>query len=305
MMNTDVTVRVADSREESALAIKAALERMEEIAVKFNALDPRSPLHAFNYQGVPIDDSDILGLIECGLQVSLASEGAFDITVAPLLETRGFYSTSHLPLGGDIKTVLESVGYRHLISKDGQLTKDVPGVRIDLGGIAKGYALMEAVKVLKAHRVTSAMIDAGGDIYVIGKNRGRPWNVGIQDPRGRGIVGSVKVEDLAVMGSGDYERFCIHDGRRDHHIFDPRTGRSTDGVASVTIIHADPVIAQAWAKVPFVLGPQRGLELIEQISGMEVIVILSSGDRLYSKNVRPVMLSVKHVLKDWMLSYKF
>ena len=289
MMNTDVTVRMLGPRKESVSAVKAALNRMAEIAVKFNALDPGSPLYAFNHQGTPVDDVEIIGLIDQALQVSRASEGAFDITVAPLLEARGFYSPQPLPAGRDIKVILKSVGYGHLLFKNGQLVKDAPGVRINLGGIAKGYALIEAVKVLKARGVTSAMIDAGGDIYLVGKNRGRLWGIGIQDPRGAGIVGMVGVEDAAVMSSGDYERFFMQDGCRHHHIFNPATGHSTDGVASVTIIHADPVVAQAWGKVPFVLGAQRGLELIEKIPDMEAIVILSCGDKLYSRNIRPVL----------------
>ncbi len=286
LMDTDVTVAVAGPRVPAAAAARAALARMGEIAVKFNALDPESPLYAFNHRGEPLADPEILGLVAQGLEISRASGGAFDMTVVPLLRLWGFYSTPHVPADREIAAALACVGYRHLGWKDGQLTKDAAGVQIGLGGIAKGYALAEAARVLRENGTAGAIIDAGGDIYALGRHGARCWHVGIRNPAGPGVVGSVRVADTAVMGSGDYERFFIRDGRRYHHILDPHTGSPTDGVAAVTVMGPDPVAAQAWAKVPFVLGHEQGLALMEKVPGMRAVVILSGGDKVASRGMR-------------------
>ncbi len=287
MMDTYVSISATGRHDVVPAAVIAALDRVQQIAVKFSAQDPGSPVYAFNHEGRPLADPEIVALVSRGLQISQASGGAFDMTVEPLAELWGFYTKEpHLPLEKDIHSALQPVGFRHLGLKNGILTRDRPDVRIDLGGIAKGYALVEAVKVLRTFGVTSAMVDAGGDVYVMGRKGLRLWNIGIRQPRTEGIVGYVSVGDTAVMGAGDYERFFIKDGRRYHHIFNPSTGYPTEGVASVTLICDDPVAGQAWGKIPFVLGPQKGLEMLSRIPGMDVIIILSSGERLYSKMMR-------------------
>lgn len=293
LMDTYVAISVPGPAERASSAIDAALDRVAEIDAKFNALNDKSPVYSFNHAGVPIVDEEILSLVRLGLQISRDSQGAFDMTVAPLSELWGFYSKApRLPTGQEVRDTLKVVGSQHLSFREGKLEKDQAGVRIDLGGIAKGYALSEAVRVLKSRGVRSGLVDAGGDIYALGRTGGRQWRVGVRDPRGDCLLGYVPAENMAVMGSGDYERFFIQDGKRYHHIFDPRTGHPTEGVASVTIIYPDPVAAQAWAKIPFVLGPQKGLEMLEKIPGMEAIIILTTGERLYSRGG-------KHALRSW------
>jgi len=289
MMDTYVTIYAVGPKAITSGAIGLALSRMEEIAVKLNSLDPRSPIYAFNHQGSPLTDPEIIDLMRLGLQISKESNGAFDMTVAPLLELWGFYDKSfHIPQEQAIKVCLRKVGYRHLLLSNGILKRDSEGVMIDLGGIAKGYALSQAIKVLKNAGVNSALIDAGGDVYALGKRGRRLWKVGIRNPRGDGILGYVEVEGLAVMGSGDYERFFIKDGKRYHHIFDSRTGYPTDGVASVTLVYQDPVVAQPWAKIPFIMGPKKGLEELGKIPGLEVIIVTTSGKILYSSGLEHI-----------------
>lgn len=291
MMDTYVTITAIGPRQITAKAIDSAFNRMQEIDVKFNPLNPKSPIYAFNHKNEPITDPEIIELIKVGLEVSKESGGAFDITVAPLLELWGFNSKSYyFPQEEEIKNCLKSVGYRHLLIKDGKLTKDNPATAIDLGGIAKGYALAQAASVLKAQGITSALVDAGGDIYTLGNKSGKLWKVGIKSPRTEGIIGYVEVEDLAVLGSGDYERFFIKDSKRYHHIFDPKTGYPTQGVISVTLMYPNPIIAQIWTKIPFVLGAKKGLEMLAQIPNLEAIIITSSGEKLYSAGL-------KHTLK--------
>lgn len=294
MMDTYVTIYCLGPKEITSKAIGLALDRMQEIDVKFNPLNPKSPVYSFNRTGKPVSDPEILGLVQIALKVSRESSGAFDITIAPILELWGFYSKEYrIPGEAEIKDYLANVGYRHLVIEDGKLKKDKAGVMIDLGGIAKGYAISEAVRILKANGVTSALVDAGGDIYALGKKGIRPWKVGIRDPRAEDIIGYVEVEGLAVMGSGDYERFFIKDAKRYHHIFDSKTGYPTEGVTGITIIYTDPILGQAWGKIPFVLGPEKGLKMLQGIAGMEAIVVTDSGEKLFSSGLRHALNTIK------------
>jgi len=293
LMDTYVTIYALGPKQITSKAINSVFNRMQEIDVKFNHLNPKSPVYDFNQKNKSLSDPEIIDLVKIALEISKESGGAFDITVAPLVELWGFYSKEYyLPSRQQIKDCLLNVGYQHLSLEGGKLNKDNAGVMIDLGGIAKGYALSEAVKVLKSQGVNSALIDAGGDVFALGKKGKKQWKVGIKDPRGEGVLGYVEVDDLAVVGSGDYERFFIKDGKRYHHIFNPKTGYSTEGVISVTIIYADPVLAQTLAKIPFVIGAKRGLEMLNKIPGLEVIIITSSGEKLYSSGLKHILNAI-------------
>lgn len=285
MMGTYATVIVLGPKEIAAKAINSAFIRMQEIDVKFNPINPQSQVYTFNKRDQPVTDPEIIGLVRRSLEISKESAGAFDITVAPLSELWGFYAKSlRIPKDKEIKECLRNVGYLHLLFKNGKLNKDNPKVEIDFGGIAKGYALAEAARTLKDNGVTSALIDLGGDVYVLGKKGARPWRVGIKDPRGEDILGYIEAKDQAVASSGDYERFFIEKGKRYHHIFNPVSGYPTEGVAGVTVTHPDPVLAQAWAKIPFVLGAQKGIRELNRIKDMRAVIITASGQILYSEN---------------------
>jgi thiamine biosynthesis lipoprotein len=288
MMDTYVTVYAIGPRRITAGAIDLALDRMQEVDVKFNSHNPKSPVYAFNHEGRPISDPEIVSVAAMALQIARESNGAFDITIAPLLELWGFYGDApHLPQDQEIKACLRRIGFQYLLIKNQELQKTKDDVEIDLGGIAKGYAVGEAVKVLREKGVTSAVIDAGGDVYALGNRGGKPWKVGIKDPRGgEDLLGYLEVEDLAVMGSGDYERFFEKDGKRYHHIFDPKTGYPTEGLRGSTLIYPDPTAADAWNTAIFVLGPEKGLELAEKTPEMEVIMVTKSGEVLYTSGLR-------------------
>ncbi len=287
MMDTYVTIYAVGSEKITSRAIELALDRMQEVDAKFNILNPKSPLYAFNHQGAPIYDKEILSLVRIALQICHESDGAFDITISPLVELWGFYGdSSRLPHEQEIKNCLSKIGYKYLtIIENGRLEKTKDTIRIDLGGIAKGYSVSQAAKVLKAEGVTSALIDAGGDVYALGKKGSKFWNVGIRSPRGEDLLGYMEVEDLAVMGSGDYERFFIKEGKRYHHIFDPKTGYPVEGLTGITVIYSDPIIADAWATALFVMGLEKGLEIVEKIPGMETIMVNASGEILYSSRL--------------------
>ncbi|HAJ56793.1 MAG TPA: hypothetical protein DCL35_03360 [Candidatus Omnitrophica bacterium] len=287
LMDTLVSVYAVGPKQKVSAPLELALKRMREIEAKFSAFDPKSPVYAFNHFGTPITDKEILSVARAALKVSELSDGAFDITTFPLSELWGFASKSpRVPTDDEIRDVLKSVGYKHLVLTEGRLEKDAPGVVIGFGGIAKGYAVGEAVRVLRENGVASALVEAGGHVYALGKRGKNYWKVGIQDPRGEGILGYVEIEDMAVLGSGDYERFFIDKGKRYSHIFDPRTGHPAQGASAVTIIYNDPMLADALAKVPFVLGLEKSRDIIGSIPGMEAIMVAAEGEVTYSPGLK-------------------
>ncbi len=292
MMGTYVTIHVRGPKEAADLAIDAALDRMEEVDDKFNILNPESPLHAFNHEGVPVTDEEILGIVASALEMSRSTDGAFDVSISPLIELWGFYDEApELPERQEVEVCLERVGYEYLILEEGSLRKTREDVRIDLGGIAKGYAVGEGVRVLEEMGVTEALIDAGGDIYALGARDGGPWKVGIRATRGEGLLGYLEVQDTAVMGSGDYERFFVHEGKRYHHIFDPRTGYPAEELSGITVISPDPTMADAWATALFVMGPEKGLKFAEQMPDLDAIMMTTSGEVLYTSGMETELRS--------------
>ncbi|MCP4353715.1 MAG: FAD:protein FMN transferase [Desulfobacterales bacterium] len=295
MMDTFVTISAEGPEKIISRAIELAFDRMQEIDTKFNIHNPKSPVFAFNNRGTPITDPEILDVIRAALEVSRKSDGAFDITISPLIELWGFYGDSpHVPQDSEIKECLGRIGYNNLVIKNGILEKQIDNMRIDLGGIAKGYNIREGARVLKENGVTSALIDAGGDVYAIGRKSDRLWKVGLRNPRGKELMGYVEIEDRAVMGSGDYERFFMNSGKRYHHIFDSKTGYPASGVTSINLFHPDPMLADAWCTAIFVSGHEKGLELVEKMPDMEAVMITVSGDRLYSSGMKD---KIKQILK--------
>jgi len=294
MMDTYVTIYAIGPKEQASRAVDLALNRMQDIDEKFSALNADSPIYAFNHAGIPITDEEVLQVVGHAIETGKATGGAFDITVASLLDLWGFYGDSpRLPDPQEIEGMLAFTGHQHLLLRNGRLEKAMPEIRIDLGGIAKGYSAQQASKVLLEAGISSALIDAGGDVYALGKKGRKYWRVGLRGPKEEELLGFLEVEDLAVMGSGDYERFFMANGVRYHHIIDPRTGYPAQGLSGATLIHPDPVIADAWCTALFVLGPERGLELIEHHPGMEAVLVKASGEKVVSSGLQD---TVKEIL---------
>lgn len=286
LMDTYCTIQIPGDVEVLS-AIEAAFDRMEEVDKHFNVLDSANALYRFNHNAEPITDEEIISLIEIALQVSNESDGAFDITIYPLIERWGFFNDSpSLPDKTEIEKLLQDIGYSNLIIERGRLEKYNKKVQIDLGGIAKGYAINEALKVLKASNIESALIDAGGDIYALGKLDGKPWKIGVRNPRGEGVIGLLEVSDQAVVTSGDYERFFEIDGTKYHHLLDPKTGYPASGLASVTVISSDPVLADAWSTALFIMGKEKGMTLAQKKSDLKTIMITTEGEIISSSDLK-------------------
>lgn len=290
MMDTYVTIFADGPKNITSRAIDHAFGKMQEVATKFDAHNPKSPLYAFNHQATPITDPELLKVIRSALDISQKTEGAFDITVYPLLELWGFYKHSpQMPKEEEIRACLNRIGYQHLLLTDKELKANRENIAIDLGGIAKGYAIAKGIEVLKQEGITSALIDAGGDIYALGTKRGKPWRVGLQHPRKVGLLGYIEVTNTAVMGSGDYRRFFMKKSKRYHHIFNPKTGYPADELSEITVIYPEPALADAWATALFVLGPEKGLKIAEGVDGLEAVMVTSEGKILYSSGLKKLL----------------
>lgn len=259
LMDTFVSVTVIAPRGQADRALDAVFARLEDISRKFNHLDSTSPVYAFNTRGETIVDPEVVDLLRVAVEMSRLSGGSFDVTVEPLVRLWGFYGAAPaIPPARAIDSCLRFVGYEKLVVESTRVFRTDPRTTIDLGGIAKGYALAEAARVLSAAGVRSALVDAGGDIYAVGANGERDWRVGIRRPRGEGLAGALSLRDGAVVTSGDYERYFFGpESVRYCHIIDPRTGRPAHGIISTTVKMCDPVVAQSLAKALFVLGPEK------------------------------------------------
>jgi thiamine biosynthesis lipoprotein len=227
-------------------------------------------------------DSDTLEVLKKSLWTAQASDGAYDVTVWPLKTIwKKAKEAGILPSAEAIESALPKVGYQYILLDDssGKASLSKEGVQIDLGGIGKGYAVEEAAKFLSKNGVRSGIVNAGGNLKLIGAApTSAGWRVGIEHPRNlEGYSATILVEnDMAVSTSGDYQDFFYHKNKRYSHILDPRTGYPVEsGVVSVTIIAKDAFTADALDTAFFVMGPEKGFEMIEKLKdqGVEAIVI--------------------------------
>jgi FAD:protein FMN transferase len=224
------------------------------------------------------------------------SNGAFDITYASagcLYD----YREGVAPSAAALEKGRAAIGWRNL-ELDAR-TRSVrfarPGMRIDLGGFAKGHAVDNAAAILMRHGIHHAHVAAGGDSRVIGDKRGRPWTIGVRDPRcADGLAALLPLEDTAISTSGDYERFFERNGVRHHHIVDPATGASPSAVRSVTVLAADGLTCEALSKTVFVLGALRGIELVESVEGVDAIVVDAAGELHFSSGMSAGRTPARH-----------
>lgn len=226
-------------------------------------------------------------VIKRSIEFSKLTGGAFDITVGPLVDLfRLEKKTGVAPSEELIDDAKSKVGYEKLILDDSNMTVQfaVKGMRLDLGGIAKGYAIDKAIEVMQQFGAIGGLVDIGGDMRCFGvppKGK-RTWLVGLQDPNeaseqvdSGNLIMTLKVTDAAVATSGDYRQFAIIEGKRRSHIIDSKTGTSTEGLSSVTIIADNATDADALATAVSVMGPEKGLALIEKLPGTEAILMTS------------------------------
>jgi len=271
-MGTFVEVTSPDKR--AAGIVFAEIKRVEDLLSKYK---PDSEVAKLNTMGKLEVSPDTLYIIKKAKEFWVLTDGAFDITVGPLMDLWGFTEKRYyLPKEEEIKDTLNLIGSDKIILNEGQnLVKfKTSGIKIDLGAIAKGYTIDCAVKRLKEKNIKSCLINAGGDIYCLGDNFGKPWSIAVQDPGGKDFLDYLKLKDKAIATSGDYEQYFIKDNKRYAHIFNPQTGYPAEsGVVSVTVIAPDALTADALATSIFVLGKEKGEALVKKFPDVEVKVI--------------------------------
>jgi thiamine biosynthesis lipoprotein len=268
-------------------AVKAAFDeyrRMQSISDHFN---PDSQISKINdmagIQKVKVDP-DLIAMIQHSIELSKKEDGAFDITVGALTDLWGIgHKGTFVPTQQEINKVLPLVNYRliDVDSKNDTVFLRKKGMKLDMGGVAKGFTLNKAIKILKSYGIKSALINDGGDIRVIGtKPDGTPWRIGVQDPRkSDGIIATIPMTEWdTTFTSGDYQRFFIKDGVRYAHIIDPKTGKQPRKLSSVTLIYKDAgAIDNISSSGFFVLGVKKGLEVLKQFPGVEAIFVTLDG----------------------------
>ncbi len=273
-MGTLVSVTVFGHDEESArAAIGVAFDTIDAVEALTTRYSPSSDIGRINADGGGVVDVGVSRLILRALDVAATTDGAFDPTVAPLVDLWDFDTDMVLPDHRDILDALEHVGYASVRVDTATRRVSLGATRLDLDGIAKGYAVDMAVQTLLSVGVESAVVDAGGDIRLLGDSpRGRSWRVGVKNPRGDGLLGVLSLDGGSAATSGDYQRYGIVDGVRYHHILDPHTGYPARGVLSVTIVCERCVDADALATAVFVMGPDNGLRFVEDTPGVECVI---------------------------------
>jgi thiamine biosynthesis lipoprotein len=234
-------------------------------------------------EAVPAGE-ELFQLIRRSLDISVLTRGAFDITYDSVGQHYDFRERRR-PDAATVEAERQHINFRYVVLDQAAATVRFAqhGVRINLGGIAKGYVVERGVDILRQHGVEYGVVTAGGDSRLLGDRRGRPWMIGIRDPREDGKVAiSVPLEDEAISTSGDYERYFDEDGMRYHHIIKPSSGQPVEGVHSATVIGPDAVMTDALSTSVFVMGVDEGLNLIGCLPDYEAIVIDAEGQIFYS-----------------------
>ncbi len=294
MLGTVVSVSIYGTEDEAIF--EKLFDRMEVIEEKMSKTISTSEVSRINLLSETGDisnqiniDSDVFTVIDTALEYGHKSNGKFDVTLAPIVELWGI-GTEHenIPNHEAIEKLLLTVGLDKIkINAENNISL-AQNTKIDLGGIAKGYAADEVADMLIESGIEKAIINLGGNVKVIGeKSKGVPFRIGIQDPLSQrnNYLGIVEVSDKTVVTSGDYEKYFERDGKRYHHIFDPSTGYPYEtNVASVTVISDESIVADAMSTILYLMDVKEGLVFVNTLEGVDCIyvtkdkeVYLSSG----------------------------
>jgi len=233
--------------------------------------------------------AELFWLLQESVKYSELTQGAFDITYASVGYLYDFKRHVH-PDQAAIAAALPGINFRHMVLDEKNLTVFFarPGMRIDLGGIAKGYSVDRGIDILQKQGFTRAMVNAGGDTRIVGDRFGKPWWVGVRDPDHEGKTFlKLPLTDTAFSTSGDYERYFDEDGKRFHHIIDPKTGDSARKCRSVTVISGTATRTDALTKSVFIMGPEEGIAFINTLSDVDAVAVAPDGKVFYSKGLAP------------------
>lgn len=282
LMGTFADITAYGPKEEQVLrAIDEAYTKMIHVDESMSVFKVSSPVYKINASSdkkEAILDPNLAYVLTRANEFSEVTSGSFDITVAPLMKVWGFYDGRlDVPSDTEIEETLEKVGYENINfdKSEGILRFAYPDMEIDLGSIAKGYAVDKAIEKLKGHDLSGGLVNAGGDIRVFGSPSKRDtWSIGLQNPLEDGdILCPIKLLTGAITTSGNYESFFTYQGQKLAHIINPKTGLPVTNVLSVSVLADTALDADALSTGTFVCGPEEAIELIEGMDNTEIIYI--------------------------------
>ena len=271
-------------------------ERIDKLMTRYDAASELSNINRLAFKRTLAVSPELFKVLKKSHEISALTNGAFDMTFASL----GYlydYRNKRVPTNAEIDKYKKAIDYQHVVLDEINNTVHFTylDVKIDLGGIAKGYAVDRGVELLAKAGVKHARLSAGGDMRLLGDKRGKPWLVGIKDPRvtqdrSEHVV-ALPLSDVSISTSGDYERFFIDDnGERIHHIMSPQTGFSAAGVQSVSVLGSDAMTTDGLSTAIFVLGVEKGLALVNNMKEVDVIVIDAQRMLHFSEGLMPPTL---------------
>lgn len=282
-MGTAVQITIwSDDEDAAARGAQAAFAEMDRLDHLMTTWTPDSEVSRINAaagKAAVAVSPETFAVIARAVETSRTSRGLFDITVGVYAGLWKFDEDMDgtLPDPADVEARRKLVNWRDIVLDKKRRTVKLrrKGMKITLGGIAKGYAVDRAARLLVEAGLSDFILQVGGDMYVSGKKGATPWVVGIRDPRGARdhSFAVAPVEDRAFSTSGDYERGFVKDGVRYHHILDPRTAQPARATRSVTVLARDAFTADAWSKVLFILGPEKAMPLVERTRDLEAVFV--------------------------------
>jgi thiamine biosynthesis lipoprotein len=293
IMGTRIYVELWDTDpihgEASIDAVMADMRRIDDLMSHYKPESQLSKINQHAAEAPVVVDKELFDLIKLSTHYSEITEGAFDITYASV----GYlynYPNHVRPTEEQIQAALPAVNWRNMKFDDAHHSVffEHKGMRIDLGGIGKGYAVDHGIEILQKRGIQHAVVTAGGDSRIIGDHMGRAWLVAIRHPDDPNkVVTRIPLSDAAMSTSGDYERYFDENGVRYHHIIDPRTGHSASKVRSATIIGPTATQTDGMSKTAFVLGAEKTLEIINRMPEYDAVFVKPDGKVLYSNGLRP------------------
>lgn len=291
IMGTNIQVELwSESPELGQASVQAVMDEMQRINQLMSPYIESSQLSQLNANAAKqavVVSKELFELIQLSVELSKETQGAFDITFASV----GYlynYRDNQKPDAKQIQTLLAAINYRHIVFNPEQhsIFFSHPNVKIDLGGIAKGHAVDNAIEILKKRGIQHALVTAGGDTKLLGDRLGKPWMVGIRDPRNANKQAVVlPLSNTALSTSGDYERYFEQDGKRYHHILSPKTGESVYEVQSVSIMGPRSTLNDALSTAVFVLGVQKGMNLLNRTPGYDGLIMDNQRKMHYSNEL--------------------
>jgi len=292
LLGTVVEIQVCDEDKKKAEdAITKAFAEVKRIDDLFTTYNKASVIWKINNSAETLIkvDPEIYSLIFLCDSITRLSNGSFDVSLDNITKAWGFDSDNpHLPTKEAIDFALLKSGWKNITLLDNNKIIKKENVGLNFGAIAKGYAVDKAIDILKKLGITETLVNAGGEISVIGND----WIVGIQHPREiNSIIKKIKADGFTIATSGDYEQYFEVGEIRYHHILDPKTGYPSTGLQSVTIINKSNAFADALATAVFVMGKENGMNLVERLNDTEAMIIDDEGKIFYSSGFKKFLIN--------------